>query len=99
MRTRVVLCISAICADLPAKAWLMNQMNFNGEGGCLYCTHKGFSVASGKGICRSFAPYEEEVPVRRTHRSIEDDCTAAGERNSNRGNQVKLKTVNYLYFH
>jgi len=46
-----------ICAvmDLPAKAALLNVMQYNGENGCASCTHPGTSVINCVKIIHCYA--------------------------------------------
>ena len=50
--------------DLVAKAPVVNMTQFNGEYGCLVCTHPGYHISCG---CHA---NHEPSPVARTHASI-----------------------------
>ena len=53
--------------DLQARAYVMNQTQHNGEGGCSACEETGKVVKQGKGNTRCY-PYREEheKPILRT---------------------------------
>ncbi|EFX78062.1 hypothetical protein DAPPUDRAFT_320792 [Daphnia pulex] len=51
-------------ADAPARAMLLNFMQFNGSYGCHYCEHPGISVIKGDGHVRVF-PITFPIPPLR----------------------------------
>lgn len=51
-------------ADAPARAMLLNFMQFNGSFGCHYCEHSGLSVMKGDGHVRVF-PITFPIPPLR----------------------------------
>jgi hypothetical protein len=51
-------------ADAPARAMLLNFMQFNGSYGCHYCEHPGISVIKGDGHVRVF-PIAFPIPPLR----------------------------------
>jgi len=53
--------------DLVAKAPVVNMTQFNGEYGCLVCTHPGCHISRGRHV---YLPNHEPSPVARTHASI-----------------------------
>ena len=53
--------------DLIAKAPLVNMKQFNGEYGCLTCTHPGTYIHPRS---RVYLPNIEPVPTARTHEAI-----------------------------
>ena len=53
--------------DLVAKAPIVNMIQFNGNHGCLVCTHPGSHHLRG---CRVYLPNYEPLPTARTHTSI-----------------------------
>ena len=69
----MVLCVTT---DLPAKAKLLNFMQFNGEYGCTVCKHKGKVVAVGAGRSRVYKNPRTPAPPLRSH----EDCLALGKR-------------------
>ena len=58
-----VVCVKAAAIlssnDLQARAYLINQTQHNGEGGCSTCEETGMVVKQGKGNTRCY-PYREE---------------------------------------
>ena len=60
--SRVLFPISI--ADAPARAMLLNFMQFNGSYGCHYCEHPGLSVMKGDGHVRVF-PIKFPIPPLR----------------------------------
>jgi hypothetical protein len=63
-------------ADLPARALITCLKQCDGRNSCLYCYQEGTSV-SGQ-ICWPF----EEVPVKRTRKSLIEDAKKANEQNT-----------------
>ena len=53
--------------DLVAKAPIVNMIQFNGNHGCLVCTHPGSHHLRG---CRVYLPNYEPLPTAQTHTSI-----------------------------
>lgn len=70
-----VVCVKAAAIlssnDLQAKAYVMNQTQHNGEGGCSTCEETGKVVKQGKGNTRCY-PYREghERPILRSTATI-----------------------------
>ena len=70
-----VVCVKAAAIlssnDLQARAYLMNQTQHNGEGGCSTCEETGKVVKQGKGNTRCY-PYREEheKPILRSTATI-----------------------------
>ena len=55
-------------ADAPARAHLLERMQFNAEYGCDFCEHSGVNVAKGSGRVQVF-PLQHPLPNERTHES------------------------------
>ena len=63
---RVSRILFPICvADAPARAMLLNFMQYNGSYGCNYCEHPGITVDRGDGHARVF-PLVFPIPAMRT---------------------------------
>ena len=56
----ITVCSILLCGtcDMPAKAQVLNMVQFNG---CYRCTQPGETVASGKGHIHAY-PYKDEQP-------------------------------------
>lgn len=73
-----VLTIAGTC-DLPAKALVLNSVQFNGHFGCLKCEQPGQTVKTGeRGHVHAF-PFQEADPKGppRTHKRYLDDAKSA----------------------
>lgn len=74
----IVLTIAATC-DLPAKALVLNTVQFNGKYGCAKCEQPGQMVKTGeKGHVHAF-PFQELDPKGpfRTNKGMVDDAKMA----------------------
>ena len=57
-----------VVVDLPAKAAILNCMQYNGEYGCSSCKHPGCSVSQLYYLCMYRLHHKVEVSSRFTHR-------------------------------
>ena len=53
-------------ADAPARAHLLERMQYNAEYGCDFCEHPGVSISKGSGRVQVF-PMQSELPRLRTN--------------------------------
>ena len=65
-------------ADAPARALLLERMQFNADYGCDFCLHMGENVEKGLGHVQVF-PLRLPLPLLRTHESILEHANLAAQ--------------------
>lgn len=84
--TSVTLKAFTICAcfDLPARASVMNTIQYNGEYGCNFCEQPGSTVKTERGGSVHAYFYDVDCPNGpvRTHESQKKHATKAVETNT-----------------
>jgi hypothetical protein len=67
-RSRIIF--TNAVADAPARAHLLERMQFNADYGCDFCEHPGVNVSKGSGRVQVF-PLKYPLPIQRTKDSSE----------------------------
>jgi len=65
-------------ADAPARALLLERMQFNADYGCDFCLHMGENVEKGLGHVQVF-PLRLPLPCLRIHESILEHANLAAQ--------------------
>ena len=69
------------CCDLPARAVVLNTIQFNGWYGCNYCEQPGRSLSTSKGGHVHIFPFIADLP-KRTKETWKEHATKASTQSS-----------------